>query len=275
MKQIATRLLPKKLLYFAERFFTQSSSRSSSLVTTSGGNFNSVLQCTIAYNKYGGYCVPLSSNHRPAAQRILAGHVWEPEIIEFLTSRCGAGDIVHAGTFFGDFLPALSQSVAPTSRVWAFEPNPENYRCALITTHINGLQNVELINAGLGERRGFLRMVISDTDGKSLGGASRMARETYEGSTEDSITVEVLTVDEVIPSQRKISIIQLDVEGFEKPALAGALKCIRRCKPILILESLPDEDWLSTNILQLGYRIAGEAHDNTILISEESPGAAT
>jgi FkbM family methyltransferase len=237
--------------------------------------FDSVLQCCIAYNKYGGYCVPLSSKHRPAAEDILSGEVWEEEIIEFLMSRCGDGDIVHAGTFFGDFLPALSQSLAQGSRIWAFEPNPENYRCAFITTYINGLQNVELINAGLGERQGFLQMVTSDTDGKSLGGGSRMILETDKDSTAGSITVEVVTVDEVIPSERKISIIQLDVEGFEKPALAGALKSIRRCKPILILESLPDEDWFSTNILQLGYRMVGKAHDNTILISEESPSAAT
>jgi FkbM family methyltransferase len=254
---------------------SESSSRGYPLVTTSGSKFGSVLQCSIAYNKYGGYCVPLSSSHRPAAKKVLSGDIWEPKTIEFLTSRCGAGDIVHAGTFFGDFLPALSKALAQGSRVWAFEPNPENYRCAFMTTYINGLQNVELINAGLGECRGSLRMIVSDTDGISLGGASRIVREADEDRIEGSITVEVVTVDEVIPSDRKISIIQLDVEGFEKPALAGALKSIRRCKPILILESLPDEDWLSTNLLQLGYSIAGKAHDNTILICEESPGDAT
>ena len=102
-----------------------------------------------------------------------------------------------------------------------------------------------------------------------------MVRETDEGNTEGAISVEVVAVDEVIPSERKISIIQLDVEGFEKPALAGALKSIRRWKPILILEGLPDEEWLFANILQLGYRIAGGADDNTILISDDSPNAAT
>ena len=234
-------------------------------------HFGSVLQCSIAYNKYGGYCVPLSSNHRPAAQKILCGGIWEPEIIEFLISHSGDGDIVHAGTFFGDFLPAISHAVAQGGRIWAFEPNPENYRCAFITIHINGLRNVELINAGLGEHHGFLQMVTSDIDGKSLGGASRMIPD--EAGVDGSITVEVVKVDEVVPSEQKISIIQLDVEGFEKPALAGALKTIRRCKPILILESLPDEDWLSTNILQLGYRIAGEIDDNTILMCEGFPGA--
>jgi FkbM family methyltransferase len=227
------------------------------------GNSDSVLQCCIAYNKYGGYCVPLSSRHRPAAKKILAGEVWEPGTIEFLMSHCEDGDIVHAGTFFGDFLPALSQSVALGAKVWAFEPNPENYRCALITTYINGLQNImELMNAGLGERQGSLSMLTADADGRSLGGSSRIVEKSCE---ESSIIVQIVTVDEIVPSDRKVSIIQLDIEGFEKPALSGALTTIRRCRPIIILETLPEESWLSENILQLGYRIVGTLHGNTVL----------
>jgi len=69
----------------------------------------------------------------------------------------------------------------------------------------------------------------------------------------------------VLPSDRHIAIIELDVEGFEKPALAGALETIKRCKPILILETLPEEDWLNENIFNLGYRKMGKVHENTIL----------
>ena len=64
---------------------------------------NRLLQCCIAYNKYGGYCVLLSSRHRPAAKKILAGEVWEADTIEFVKSNCGDGDLVHAGTLLGRF----------------------------------------------------------------------------------------------------------------------------------------------------------------------------
>jgi hypothetical protein len=111
---------------------------------------SSVLDCRLSYNKFGGFCVPASSQHRPAAHAILTGRVWESETIEFITTRCGDGDVVHAGTYFGDFLPALSKACRPDARVWAFEPNTENYRCAKITIGLNGLQNVVLTNAGLG-----------------------------------------------------------------------------------------------------------------------------
>ena len=47
--------------------------------------------------------MPLSSQHRPAVQKILAGEVWEPSTIDFLTSNCKDGDIVHAGTLLAIF----------------------------------------------------------------------------------------------------------------------------------------------------------------------------
>jgi hypothetical protein len=69
--------------------------------------------------------------------------------------------------------------------------------------------------------------------------------------------------------ERHVSIIQLDVEGFEQPALMGAMETIKRCKPILILENCPEPDWLAENILSLGYRISGNLHKNTVFAPNE------
>jgi FkbM family methyltransferase len=222
-----------------------------------------VLQCCIAYNEHGGYCVPLASLHRPATQKILAGAVWEPETIDLLVACGKGGDIVHAGTFFGDFLPALSACTSGT--VWAFEPHPENARCAELTKLINGLHNVELVKAGLGDRRATLSMEISDVRGKPLGGASRIidTSKTNRGRTVD---IDIVTIDETVPIDRKVSVIQLDVEGYEQLALTGALATIRRCRPVIVLETVPDRPWLESNIMSLGYRIDGQvsAQANTI-----------
>ena len=225
-----------------------------------------VLRCCVAYNKYGGFCVPLSSRHRTAAQKILAGDVYEPETIEFLTSHSNGGDLVHAGAYFGDFLPALSRSIALDAKVWAFEPNHENYRCAIITTYINGLKNVELANAALGERRGTLTLVTSKKSGTALGGGSRILREGDDVGSERREVVRAVTLDEVIPPDRRISIIHLDVEGYEREALSGALGIIQRCLPIILLETLPPSKWIKENVLCHGYRKSGSVHGNTIYI---------
>lgn len=71
--------------------------------------------------------------------------------------------------------------------------------------------------------------------------------------------MDIVTLDEIIPRERMVSNIQLDVEGFEKQALTGALMTVNRCKPIIVLEQLPEESWFSKNIISLGYQIvAGE-----------------
>jgi len=231
-------------------------------------NGQAILQCIVSYNRYGGYCVPNSSKHRFAARKILANDVYEPKTIELIRSNCGDGDIIHAGTYFGDFLPALAGGVSPDAKVWAFEPNLENYRCARITLEINGIENVILANAGLGSKPENLLVKTSDENGRSLGGSSRIIKK---GSKEvpGTETVQIVTIDNAVPSDRNVSLIQLDVEGYEKEALIGGLDTIRRCLPIIILEDTPNSallnsDWFAENIIFLGYRKVCDVHRNSV-----------
>jgi FkbM family methyltransferase len=229
------------------------------------GRDEKVLQCCIAYNDHGGYCVPWSSHHRPASQRVLAGKVYEPRTIDFIVRNAGSGDIVHAGAYFGDFLPALSRACAEGARLWAFEPNPENYRCASITVALNGLDNLYLMPAALGARDGPSHLQITDARMKALGGGSRLVdQHAIDGRTR-VVTVHVVRLDDVYPSDRGLSILQLDVEGAEQPALTGAMGTIRRCQPILFLESLPEPAWLSENLHPLGYIEAATIDGNSVL----------
>jgi FkbM family methyltransferase len=221
----------------------------------------------ISRNKYGSYCVPDSSRHRPAAQKILANDIYEPETIEFMIANCGEGDIVHAGTYFGDFLPALAGGCGRHATIWAFEPNPENYACARITLQINDIRNVVLTNAGLGEQQGQLSMLTTDEDGRALGGASRIVKSADDLS--GAQPVQIVRIDDMIGADRIVSIIQLDVEGHEREALDGALQTIRRCRPILILEvlsnsKLMESDWFASHILSLGYCLTDTMHRNSV-----------
>ena len=266
MTQIVKRLVPKGIIRSTVEAVSRLTARSRPKITTFRGHSDSVLQCCIAYNQYGGYCIPLSSRHRPAARKVMAGGVWEADTVAYLTSNDTDDDVVHAGAFFGDFLPALAQSRAAGATVWAFEPNPENYRCALITTHINELNNVVLANSGLGEKQASLPLLVSDSSGRSLGGASRIVGESDANEGRGSSTlVKIVTIDEAVPSDRNVATIHLDVEGYEKSALMGALNTIRRCHPTLVLETLPDQSWISTVLTPLGYQVVGQVHNNTIL----------
>jgi len=227
------------------------------------------LRCVVSYNKYGGYCVPESARHRPAAKAILDGDVYEPQTLAYMIANCGNRDIVHAGTFFGDFLPALSAALHPGALLWAFEPNHENYCCANITIALNYSENIRLANLGLGARSERLFVQTRDSNGLPLGGRSRIVDAS--DSCEDKDAVQVVSIDDTVPSDRDIGILQLDVEGYEKKALTGALATIRRCMPILILEVWPEStfttsNWFSENILSLGYEKHADIHGNTVFL---------
>lgn len=234
------------------------------------GTLHQVLDCMIAYNEHGGFCIPLSSFRNTAPQAVLRGKVYERATIEFIVSKLGRGDMIHAGAFFGDFLPAVSRANS-NHKIWAFEPNPESYRCAEITKLINELDNVELLNTGLGEYPSIQKMKIINNTGRAMGGGSRIASKARTYQEHNLIDVSIAAIDDVIPDDRKVDVIHLDVEGYEKEALSGAMKTIRRCKPTLIIETLPDSEWLQDNLINDGYTTrATKINNNTIFDPPET-----
>lgn len=228
-----------------------------------------VLRAQIAYNRLGAYCVPESSRQRPAAQAVLRGDVYEAQTIELLRQQCGRGDVVHAGTYFGDFLPGVASALKPGAKLWAFEPNAENYRCARLTVELNDLQNVVLTHAALGEAAGTSFLLTSDREAQSLGGASHLLASDAPSDSSRGHLVQVVCIDDAVPIERHVSVLQLDVEGHEQRALAGALRTLERCRPLLILEELPSSrllasPWFRDHILALGYVRKDDVQGNAV-----------
>jgi FkbM family methyltransferase len=231
--------------------------------------------CVIAKNQHGSYCVPRSSLHRPAARAIVNGGVWESETLDLLRSAGPDGDIVHAGTFFGDFIPALTRSRQRDARVWAFEPNRESYECARLTVMLNGLENVTLSHAGLSAESTSALLATRNANGLPLGGGSHLIADPARAPGIGSEQVHLVAVDDVVSSDRPVAVIQLDVEGHEQEALAGAMRTIARWRPLIVLETVPPESWISEHLAPLGYRVAGSVDANTVVRQRRSQTTAS
>ncbi|MFP4327763.1 MAG: FkbM family methyltransferase [Paracoccaceae bacterium] len=219
-----------------------------------------------AQNEYGLYHVPEGLEDRPAARAVLSGHAYEPETLRFMRAHAGTGDVIHAGTFFGDFIPALSKALAPDARLWAFEPNPGNFEAARQTLALNDLRNVELTHAALSNRDATVLFRTRDAQGKSLGGLSHLAEAEGPGVE----PVRAVMLDFAVPLDRRISILQLDVEGHEKQALKGAYHIVNRWRPILVLEYLGNVQWINRTFRGLGYTHLGKVHGNHVYAVEGS-----
>ncbi|MEM6758910.1 MAG: FkbM family methyltransferase [Pseudomonadota bacterium] len=220
----------------------------------------------MAENEYGRYFVPPGLEERPASKAVLAGKVYEADTIKFMRTHAGDGDIIHAGTFFGDFLPGLSSAMADTAMIWAFEPNPDSFAAAQKTIALNNLKNVEIRNAALSNVEGRLLFKCDHPNGKSMGGISHIVNEPGDGVREVAADL----IDYAIPRDRQVSILQLDVEDHEKPALRGAYHLVQRCKPILILEYFDNERWLQRTFRGMGYQKRGKLHGNYVYATPDT-----
>ena len=195
------------------------------------------------------YFLPAYALHRPACSDMLAGRFSEPathRLIPALLEELG-GNMVHAGTFFGDMLPTFARTGA---RIYAFEPVLENYVLARLCVIENELTNVVLFHSALGITQGTARM---DTGGTShSGGASHV-------SEHGQITT-LLSIDSVAPEN--VCVLQLDVEGYELPALRGAVTTIERDNPVILIED--NTDTCAAFLDERGYSRAGSIPGLTI-----------
>lgn len=229
------------------------------------------LQFHIARNRFGQYCVPTESLHRPCAMTVMRGMVWEAATLNAIERHYAGGDIVTAGAYFGDFLPFLSRlAAARGAHVWAFEPNPVNFACASVTCQINTLTNCTLTRAGLGAEPARLTIKTHDDNGQPLGGASRVVQGRPGSERARFDEIDIRTIDET-SGDATVGLIQLDIEGHEIAALRGAHRVIERFLPLLVLEAHGSTDFAEDAVMKglkadFGYRQIA-AHNQNIFFS--------
>jgi hypothetical protein len=94
------------------------------------------------------------------------------------------------------------------------------------------------------------RLLVSEPSGRSLGGLSKITDQL-----EHSVAVEMTTIDNAVPKDAAIAVLHLDLEGHEAIAIEGGAETIARCRPVLILETVPVPGSTAGKLLQsLSYR---------------------
>lgn len=192
-----------------------------------------------AVNAYGFYCIPDTFRQREVSKLLMRGKVNEPRTLQLIQQCVGTGDIVSGGAFVGDFLPAMSRALCPGAHLHSFEPNPVGFAATSMTILLNDLNNVRLSPVAVGRENTVLPLLIADASGRAMGGTSRIVDRAQEGKT---IDVQLMRIDELVPEGRKVSVLQLDVEGHEGQAIEGAERTICEGLPLIVLETLAAEN---------------------------------
>jgi FkbM family methyltransferase len=220
----------------------------------------------LASNEFGVYCLPSGMDYSSPVKYVLRGDVYERETIALLSDYGAGGGIIHAGAFFGDFLPGISRKA---KAVWAFEPHPIYCRCARVTVLLNDLTNVVVHQAALGSVKSTGRFKVCDENDRLLGGACRLVTQKDNFQFE----VPVVRLDDLRESFNcPIKVLHLDVEGSEPEVIAGSVGLIREWLPLLVFEIKAETMWFLSSclfedsVLALGYKQIGKyrLHPNAV-----------
>ena len=117
--------------------------------------------------------------------------------------------------------------------VTAIEPNPECAKLLEASRRANSFDNVTVLQVAAGRELGLL--VLHGNYSNAMTSAAPDDAAALISST----TVPSFKVDDLIPRNKKIDFVKIDVEGAEYNALLGASDLIKRCHPTIVSEFSP------------------------------------
>ena len=159
---------------------------------------------------------------------------YEPEVCATFRRLLRPGmSVLDLGANVGFFAMLAASLVGPRGRVLAVEPNPRNARLLEASRRANGFAHVDVLQAAAGCALGLLELNSSYSNGTTSGLADDVA------SVLSAETVAAVPLDALIPADRPVAFIKVDVEGAEHLALRGCEAAIRRDRPVIVTEFSP------------------------------------
>jgi FkbM family methyltransferase len=160
-----------------------------------------------------------------SGSRFLLG-TYEPPQARALGELVEDGDVVcDVGAHMGYFAAIASLQTGPTGRVHAFEPRPLNSDLLRRHVRINALDNVDTMQAAVGQATGQARF------------ESRTGTGTGHLSDDGDLVVRVVALDDLRDAGHlpRLDVLRIDAEGAEAAVLSGASRVIGRCQPRILL----------------------------------------
>ena len=145
--------------------------------------------------------------------------------------------VIDIGANIGELALPFAEAVGSRGLMLAFEPIPFLANAISKTMLINNITWAEVVNCALDNTESIKHLEIqySKTNIVDSGG-SRLSNK----ASKKTIPIKTTTLDswtlKNIPNNKKVSLIKIDVEGYELPVLQGARRLLSKHKPVLVLE---------------------------------------
>jgi FkbM family methyltransferase len=152
----------------------------------------------------------------------LSAHLWIDPMDrrwddDFLKSYLRPGEtVIDAGANVGSLAVLAAAVVGPRGRVYAIEPHPLIFSYLKKNISLNRFSNVATFNVALGNREQFVMFSDCRTDDQN------------KVSRESGLLVSMKKLDDLGIQDQQISLLKIDVEGYEKFVIQGAAETLKR-----------------------------------------------
>lgn len=163
-------------------------------------------------------------------------------------------------------------------QIYSFEPVRINREC--FEMNADGKNNITILPYALGDRFDWVEMTYSKKELNSYGAhhvsvKKQPEKDAFQTLVPDTrmISLDQLKLDQD-PDFYDISLIQLDVEGYELPVLKGAVKTIEKHLPTIVIEErqLPWMNKMGTRagearqfLEMLGYQVVDKLYGDVVM----------
>lgn len=152
---------------------------------------------------------------------------YEPAETAFLKATIKKGQhVVDVGANIGYYTTLLASLVGEEGRVYAFEPDAENFELLKKNIAVNGFKNVVIENMAVSDAVKNIFLYYSGDKGDQRIYDSRDGRQ--------SRTIRATSLDEYFTNGQQIDFLKMDIQGAEGLALRGMAATIRRSRSIVL-----------------------------------------
>lgn len=160
----------------------------------------------------------------------------EPEIKILKSINLKNTVAIDIGANGADWTLSLSDMVGSKGLVLGFEPHPYFYIATKFAILYSLKKNIQLFKLGIGSENKLANLLII-SNSNQLNYRSRISENKINNNLNKTETIKIKKLDYFKNfSNKKLSIIKIDVEGYESEVIKGALITINRFHPIIIFE---------------------------------------
>jgi len=164
---------------------------------------------------------------------------YEPETVpSFFALSARATVVLDVGAYVG-FYTLLAAQASAAARVYAFEPHPDVFQRLLLNVALNGLPNIECVQAAVGATDGtadFFHVPQGLPTSSSLSLDFMRPHGELHRRTVPLLTMDRFARERGLPP---VGLVKIDTESTEPAVLEGMMDILRKDRPPLICEVLP------------------------------------